>query len=147
MASVSAVLGTVQGPYEYGVRDCLITALALATDAVGPSRAAPYREWVADRHAMSEREAWKLTIWEGGELAVACRVLAGIAERVDDMAPGDLIFIDQPMVTRNNHRLGARPGREIGAFCDESFELLYWTTTGLSTIVNAPRRAAVLRFA
>ena len=138
--SASAVLSAQQGRYEWGVRDCLATALALV-DALAPNEAAS--ETAAEYHALTEAEAWKRVVSEGGPLTVYESVLQ--APRVDVFEPGDLVFVRSRIDTALGASRPAGAGKELVAFCDDSFALWHWTEAGLSEVVNRPRIAAILR--
>lgn len=143
--SVSQILTSEQGRYEWTVRDCLTTARAVVVAKVGAERADRYVGGISMYHAMPELDAWKLSMKHGGPAAHHSVGLEKIAETVDEPMPGDLVFFTSPVETRNLCRLDAGPGRELLGFVDDAYDMLHWTPSGLSIIVNQPPIGLIMR--
>ena len=135
MIPVCEIITAEQGPYEWGVRDCLTTAVALVTRATDVPQ---YRNWIAGLHQKSEKRAWGRAVKRGGPFKWHLENLQGHGRVVEEFGSGSLVFFQSLVRTRNGCALEAKRGQELMGFVDDGFDVWHWTPHGLSPVSNSP---------
>ena len=144
MRTVSAILSSEQGLYEWRIRDCVTTGLALYRHLCPRPRDEVFGIFQY-YHDQPEIEAWRLAARRKGQLQVWRNALAGDAVEVDERAPGDFLFFNQTIFVKPSFAFDARRGRECLAFCGDDFAVLHWTPSGLKPIAAPLPRHVILR--
>ena len=128
MASISRVISDCQGLYEWGKRDCLLTASAVIR-AQG-QRPPDYKSW----HAMDESQAILLAIQQYDSMIKAHSEVflnSGLKMTHSPKQPGDICLLEGVL---KNNQLGifmdVKAVTRLG-FVTESYEVWTWFKPGL----------------
>ena len=134
MASVTEIIDSEAGPYEWGVRDCLTTASALV-EGLGGGAQIDYSLW----RGMSEEKALAKAKKKFGGVAEALAVEFASWKNIEILGgdhrllPGDIVQLHGTAMGWGETFDTAKTGDLIG-FVDESFTILHWYSQGLRPV-------------
>ncbi len=140
--SASAILSTEQGPYEWGIRDCLTTARAIIDGVGGRRYASRYGRAIGRWHRMSETRAMARIRKEFGGVGSAHAEGFGARPRwygVDVLPgdtprePGDIVQLGGHVSVMGQAWDTATRGDLIG-FVVDGCEVWHWSLTGLAMV-------------
>ena len=138
MASVTEILDSEAGPYEWGERDCLTTAGALVAGLSGEKFRPDYSKW----HALPELEAMAKAKREFGSVAEAHAsgfinydniVIIDASNDQSLIKPGDIIQLRGTVMGWGGTFNTAKTGDLLG-FIDASYTILHWYSLGLRPV-------------